>query len=143
MMDEDFGGDAEGLQQEHDHDQHSTDQTPQEYRRQELEYHASSGKPIIRDPRLSTLFLKRLIMARGLQLTKLRIHGIVSTMEQVRLVCEGCPNLQDVVLQLFEDEKVRYGERERINWCTNLNKNNRLNSASPRSLQGNSRNFFF
>jgi hypothetical protein len=81
--------------------------TPQDYRRQELEEHVSSGQPIIREPRLSTVFLKRLLTSRGFNLTKLRIHGIVSTMDQVRLICQACHRLQDLVLQLFEDENVR------------------------------------
>lgn len=81
--------------------------TPQEYRRQEMEKHANSGKPIIRDPLLSTSFLKRLLAARASTLTKLRIHGILMTIEQLRLVCEECEQVQDLVVQLFEDDKVR------------------------------------
>ena len=71
-----------------------------------MEEHAQSGQPILREPRLSTLFLRRLVLAKGPRLTKIRIHGILSTMDQLRILCQGCPNLQDLVVQLFEDEKV-------------------------------------
>lgn len=108
QADQDGADDIEEDMEEIDdsHSQSSDHPTPQEYRRQEMEEHASSGQPIIREPRLSNLFLKRLLLSRGSSLIKLRIHGIVSTMDQVRLICQSCPRLQDLVLQLFEDDKV-------------------------------------
>jgi hypothetical protein len=99
-------GDIDDVEEDFDQED-DTQTTPQEYRRQELEQHANTGQPIVREPRLSTSFIKRLLSARGSNLVKLRIHGIASTMEQVRLICQGCSQLQDLVLQLFEDDKVR------------------------------------
>lgn len=78
--------------------------TPQEYRRYELEEHASNGRPIVREPRLMSSFLKRLISARGAQLTKIRIHGVVMRMDLAALIAEGCPNLRDLVVHLYEGE---------------------------------------
>lgn len=80
---------------------------PREYRRQELEDHAHTGRPIVREPRLSNTFLRRLIAARGSQLRKLQIHGIVVDMDQVREITSGCLNLSELVLHLYEGTPVR------------------------------------
>ena len=105
MFDDVVVEDWEDTDASHDH----SNQNPLEYRRQEMENHASSGQPIIREPRLSNSFLRRFLFARGPNLRKLRIHGIVATMDQVRAICEACPALQDVVLHLFEDNNVSSG----------------------------------
>lgn len=84
-----------------------TGNTSQEYRRHELEEHARSGKPIVREPKVDSWFLKRFLPLRGKQLSKLRIHGIVMTIDQVREISIGCPNLKDLVVHLYEGDKVR------------------------------------
>lgn len=58
------------------------------------------------EPKLSAAFLRRLIMARGSQLTKLRVHGLAASLKQLEEVCSGCPQLRDLVLQLYESDKV-------------------------------------
>lgn len=63
-----------------------------------------SRKPM--EPKLSATFLRRFIMARGSQLTKLRVHGLAASMNQLEEVCNGCPQLRDLVLQLYESDKV-------------------------------------
>ena len=106
--DEDNEGDPAHADELHDSGpSQQQQQSPQEYRRKEMEDHASSGRPIIREPRLSTSFVRRLLLARGSQLQKLRIHGILTALDQLRTICETCSGLQDLVVQLFEDDKVR------------------------------------
>lgn len=83
-----------------------TGNTSQDYRRHELEEHARSGKPIVREPKVDSWFLKRFLSSRGEQLIKLRIHGIVMTIDQVREISFGCPNLKDLVVHLYEGDKV-------------------------------------
>jgi hypothetical protein len=78
--------------------------TTQEYRRHELEEHASNGRPIVREPRLSSAFLRRLLAARGQNLTKVRIHGIVLTMEQVAWITDTCARLSDLVVHLYDGD---------------------------------------
>lgn len=81
--------------------------TPREYRRQELEEHAHTGRPIVREPKLSTSFLRRLLASRGPHLRKLRIHGIVASMEQMMDIAQTCQELEDLVLHFYEGSPVR------------------------------------
>ncbi|UZJ51860.1 hypothetical protein CBS101457_001180 [Exobasidium rhododendri] len=86
-------------------DSHDLEHGVSETQRQVGESNAiQEGQNFIREPLLSSSFLRRLLLSNGPSLRKLRIHGIVATSEQVRAVCETCYNLQDLVLHLFESD---------------------------------------
>ncbi|KAE8226177.1 hypothetical protein CF319_g1211 [Tilletia indica] len=56
------------------------------------------------DPLIPTAFLLRLIHARGAHLTQLRIHRLAMTVQQLGLICHNCPQLEDLVVHLFEPD---------------------------------------
>ncbi|KAK0526778.1 hypothetical protein OC834_004676 [Tilletia horrida] len=56
------------------------------------------------DPLLSSTFLQRVLAARGAELVQLRIHRLAMTIEQLGLICHSCPQLEDLVVHLYEPE---------------------------------------
>lgn len=59
-------------------------------------------------PLLPTLFLRRLLTSRcGSQLTKLRLHGIGISLDQLDLISQYCEQVQELVVQIWEDDLLR------------------------------------
>lgn len=58
-------------------------------------------------PLLPTSFLSRLVVSRGAQLTKLRLHGIGISLDQLGLITQHCQGVQDLVIQIWEDDLPR------------------------------------
>lgn len=58
-------------------------------------------------PLLPMSFLTRLVASRGSQLTKLRLHGMGLSLDQLGLIAQHCHNLQDLVIQIWEDDLPR------------------------------------
>lgn len=58
-------------------------------------------------PLLSTFFLSRLVVARGHQLTQLRLHGIGMSLDQLQLIVQNCTVLRELVVQIWEDDLSR------------------------------------
>ncbi|CDW99434.1 hypothetical protein, partial [Sporisorium scitamineum] len=58
-------------------------------------------------PLLPTWFLSRLVASRGSQLTRLRLHGIGLSLDQLGLIAQHCHNVQDLVIQIWEDDLPR------------------------------------
>lgn len=58
-------------------------------------------------PLLPTWFLTRLIGSRGGQLTKLRLHGIGISLDQLGVIAQHCRNVEDLVVQIWEDDLPR------------------------------------
>ncbi|SJX62107.1 uncharacterized protein SRS1_12956 [Sporisorium reilianum f. sp. reilianum] len=58
-------------------------------------------------PLLPTWFLSRLLASRGSQLTKLRLHGIGLSLDQLGMIAHECGNVRDLVMQIWEDELPR------------------------------------
>lgn len=58
-------------------------------------------------PLLPTWFLTRLVGSRGAQLTKLRLHGIGLSLDQLGVITQHCLNVRDVVIQIWEDDLPR------------------------------------
>ncbi|KAK0556233.1 hypothetical protein OC846_001328 [Tilletia horrida] len=56
------------------------------------------------DPLLSSLLIKKLVQSRGDQLVQLRIHRLAMSLDQLGLICDGCPRLEDLVVHLFEPD---------------------------------------
>lgn len=65
------------------------------------------------EPRLPASFLKRLMESVGNKLQRLRICGIALSNDQLGLICQSCIELNDLVIQLFEGDKVSVGGRWR------------------------------
>ena len=119
-------------------------------------------------PLLPTSFLSRVVASRGSQLTKMRLHGIGISLDQLGLITQHCPNVQDLVIQIWEDDLPRLaallcqlprletvhilasassetslGERE-IQWiaqvCTDANRERRLQRRAQHWRGANSAN---
>ncbi|KAJ9477919.1 F-box domain-containing protein [Pseudozyma hubeiensis] len=58
-------------------------------------------------PLLPTAFLSRLVSSRGGQLTKLRLHGIGLSLDQLGVITQHCRNVRDLVIQIWEDDLPR------------------------------------
>ncbi|SPO23532.1 uncharacterized protein UTRI_02211 [Ustilago trichophora] len=58
-------------------------------------------------PLLPTWFLTRLVGSRGAQLTKLRLHGIGLSLDQLGVITQHCLNVRDLVIQIWEDDLPR------------------------------------
>uniref|UniRef100_V5ES05 Uncharacterized protein n=1 Tax=Kalmanozyma brasiliensis (strain GHG001) TaxID=1365824 RepID=V5ES05_KALBG len=115
-------------------------------------------------PLLPTSFLSRVVASRGGQLTKLRLHGIGLSLDQLGVITQHCRSLQDLVIQIWEDDLPRLaallcqlprletlhilasassetslGERE-IQWiaqvCTDANRERRQLKPTPQTVEG-------
>ncbi|SNX82859.1 uncharacterized protein MEPE_01565 [Melanopsichium pennsylvanicum] len=58
-------------------------------------------------PLLPTSFLARVVGSRGHQLTKLGLHGIGLSLDQLGLITQHCSNVKDLVIQIWEDDLPR------------------------------------
>lgn len=58
-------------------------------------------------PLLPSWFLPRVVGSRGGQLTKLRLHGIGISLDQLGLITQHCAQVCDLVIQLWEDDLPR------------------------------------
>ncbi len=68
---------------------------------------AQKYRPAGNLPLLPTWFLTRLIGSRGGQLTKLRLHGIGISLDQLGVIAQHCRNVEDLVVQIWEDDLPR------------------------------------
>ncbi len=66
-----------------------------------------SSTPPSNLPLLPSYFLSRLVHSRGSQLTKLRLHGIGISLDQLGLITQHCVQVQDLVIQIWEDDLPR------------------------------------
>lgn len=71
---------------------------------QHVHRHGQRSPPPANLPLLPSSFLRQMAASRGSQLRKLRLHGVGISLDQLALIVEGCPRLEDLVIQIWEDD---------------------------------------